>query len=399
MPAEEINGWVSQMALGFHHHFPDEFGEFFVTNIDLDRTWAAYDGDRIVGTLRSFGTALTVPGPADVSAAALTNVTVAPTHRRQGFLTDMITSDLVASKDKGEAVGILIASEWPIYGRFGYGPAIQSSRYEVDSAALQWLRPSEGVIELVDRETMRREAQSLYDTWRPTQPGAIGRTDYWWDRALRRIEAPGDEPPKERNGLYRSAEGNLEGYVRYETKLEWDIMRPKGTLELKELVSLTPAAYQALWDYCASVDLIVRMEAFDRAIDEPLALLLMNGRHVKETGRYDFIWLRLLDVIVALEGRRYENEGRIVLELVDDLGLSGGRYAIEGGPDGASCKATQEQPDLTMPIATLGSAYLGGESFARLHAGRWLEEDRAGAVTRADQMFHTARAPWCNTWF
>jgi predicted acetyltransferase len=399
LPQEDISGWVDQMTLGFHYHLPETFPEYLLTTIDLDRTWAAYDDEKVVGTLRSFATELTVPGPAGVAAAALTNVTVAPTHRRRGLLTEMITSDLRASKEAGEAVGILIASEWPIYGHFGYGPAVQGAKYHVDSAVLQWRRPSAGSVELVDRATMRQQAQAIYEAWRVTQPGAIGRSDRWWDRALSQIEVPGDDPPKERNGLYRSATGQLEGYVRYGTKTDWEGMRPKGKLELNELISLTPAAYQGLWEYCASVDLLVEIEAGDRPIDDHLSLLLVNGRHVKETMRYDFIWLRLLDVVSALEGRRYENEGRVVFEVVDDLGLAAGRFLLEGGPDGASCKETDHSADVTIPVAALGAAYLGGESFARLSAAGWLEEDSSGALARADQMFHTARAPWCNTWF
>jgi predicted acetyltransferase len=399
LPKQDIVGWVDQMTLGFHHNLPETFPEHLLTTIDLERTWAAYDGAKVVGTLRSFATELTVPGPAEISAAALTNVTVAPTHRRRGLLTGMITSDLKASKELGEPAGILIASEWPIYGHFGYGPAVQGAQYHVDTAALQWRRPSEGTVEIVDRTTMRTAARAVYETWRVTQPGAIGRDDHWWDRALHQIEVPGDDPPKERNGLYRSPAGEIEGYVRYHTKADWEGMRPKGRLELDELVAVTPAAYQALWDYCASVDLLVEIQAGDRPIDDHLQLLLVNGRHVKQTMRFDFIWVRVLDTVAALEGRRYQGEGRVVIEVVDDLGLTGGRFALEGGADGASCKATGETADLTMPVGTLGAAYLGGESFKRLQAAGWLDENTAGSVRRADQMFLTPGAPWCNTWF
>ena len=59
--------------------------------------------------------------------AALTNVTVAPTHRRRGLLRRMITNDLRSAADRGEPVGIPIASEYPIYGRFGYGAAAEGA--------------------------------------------------------------------------------------------------------------------------------------------------------------------------------------------------------------------------------------------------------------------------------
>ena len=48
---------------------------------------------------------------------------MAPTHRRQGLLRRMLEPDLAASKERGEPVGMLIAAEFPIYGRFGYGSA------------------------------------------------------------------------------------------------------------------------------------------------------------------------------------------------------------------------------------------------------------------------------------
>ena len=70
---------------------------------------------------------MTVPGGVG-SCAALTNVTVAATHRRRGLLTAMLTRDLADSVERGEIVGALIAAEYPIYGRFGYGPAVETRR-------------------------------------------------------------------------------------------------------------------------------------------------------------------------------------------------------------------------------------------------------------------------------
>ena len=56
----------------------------------------------------------------------LTNVTVSATHRRRGLLNRMMAPDLDVAKEQGEAASILIAAEYPIYGRFGYGPATQN---------------------------------------------------------------------------------------------------------------------------------------------------------------------------------------------------------------------------------------------------------------------------------
>jgi predicted acetyltransferase len=397
--ASEIDSWVRCMGVGFLYTVPDGYGQYFLGDIDLDRTWGAFDGDRVVGTLRSFPTPFTTPGPAEVEVAALTNVTVAPTHRRRGLLSAMITSDLRASADRGEPVGILIASEYPIYGRFGYGAAIEAASYSVDLATARFRGPGIGSVELVDLVTMRTEAPGIYERFRARQPGSIGRNARWWDRVLHQVEVPGAKKPEGYGALYRSPEGGVEGYVRYRATQSTDHMRPTGELTVDELVAVTPAAYERLWRYCCEVDLVVTVRAGDRAVDEPLGWLLTDGRALRQAGRYDFVWVRVLDVAVALAARRYAVEGRIVIEVADPLGLAGGRFALDGGPAGATCTRSDESADLSMPVDALGSLYGGGVSAHVLHDIGRIDEHRPGAMDRAAVMFRTSTPPWCSTWF
>lgn len=395
----EIQDWVRQLSVGFHFEVAPGFPEYVLGTIDLDRAWASFDGERVVGTLRSWATELTVPGPRQVRAAALTNVTVAPTHRRQGRLTEMIDADLRASAARGEAVGVLIASEYPIYGRFGYGPATQSARYTVMTKEATFRRPPTGTVELSDLATLREEGPALYDRFRVSQPGSIERSASWWDRSLRRVEVPGDEPAKGQVALYRSPTGELEGYLRYDAASDWDGMRPQGVLHLRELLSTSRAAYAALWSFCCGVDLLTTIDAGQRSTDEALPHLLTDGRAVKLAGVADFMWVRVLDVCAALSGRNYAVPGRLVMEVTDAMGISGGRFAVEGGHDGATCTPTTQSAQLTVPVDVLGSAYLGGASLRTLEFAGRLDEHQAGAVARADAMFRDARPPWCTTWF
>ena len=397
--AGEIDAWVRQLGVSFNFEVAPGLPEYTLTTIDLDRSWASFDGDRIVGTLRSFETPFTVPGPREVRAAALTNVTVAPTHRREGRLTAMMERDLRDSADRGEPIGILIAAEYPIYGRFGYGPAADSARYRVRTTGIEFRDEVRGTVELTDRAALRAEAPGLYDRFRAQQPGSIGRPAHWWDRALNAVEVPGADPPKGQVAQYRSAVGELEGYVIYDAKSEWDGMRPNGVLNLRELLSVSPAAYQALWSFCCGVDLLTTVEAGERPTDELLPYLVTDGRAVNLEMRADFVWVRVLDVCAALAGRTYATPGRLVIEVVDPLGFASGRYALEGGPDGARCGRTTESAALTLPVDALGSIYLGGVAARTLELAARAEEHAAGAISIADAMFRSSRAPWCNTWF
>jgi predicted acetyltransferase len=397
--AEEMTAWLGQRGVGFMRHEPEGMSEFFLAQVDLDRTRGAFDGPAVVGTLRSFATDLTVPGLSTVRASALTNVTVAPTHRRNGVLTAMITEDLRDSAARGEAVSILIASEYPIYGRFGYGAATDVARYELVHDQTRFRQPSRGSVELVDLPGLRREAPRVYDRFRAAQIGAISRGDDWWDRATRTTPIPGAEPRKGFQAIYRSTSGEVDGYVLYEGKLDSDDMRKTGTLTVEELTAVTTDAYQALWSFCCGVDLLTKSLAANRAVDELLPLLLEDGRALRLLGQHDFLWIRILDVAVALGARTYAEEGRLVLDVVDDLGLTSGRFALEAGGPRASCTTTSEEPDLVVHVASLGAAYLGGTSWMRLRAAARVTECKDGAIERADRLFASSGAPWCNTWF
>ncbi|HXQ61741.1 MAG TPA: GNAT family N-acetyltransferase [Acidimicrobiales bacterium] len=397
--ASEIDGWTACMATGFLSHPADGEGEYRLGDMDLSRTWGAFDGPRAVGTLRSFPTPLTVPGPSEVPSAALTNVTVAPTHRRRGLLTRMITNDLRASADRGEPVGILIASEYPIYGQFGYGAAVDAATYTVDTRTARFLRPGTGSVELVDLATLRHEGPPVYERVRAGQPGAIGRTERWWDRTLHQVEVPGTTPVQGYQAVYRAPDGDVQGYVRYTATQEWDHMRPKGTVSIIELVTATPDAYLRLWRFCCEVDLTTRVQAGDRSIHEPLVWLLRDGRSLRQTGRFDFIWVRVLDVAAALSARRYPADGRLVIEVTDPLGIAAGRFALDGGPAGATCAPTGATADLTFPVDALGSVYLGGTSVLALAGAGRVDEHSNGALALADSMFRSAVTPWCSTWF
>jgi predicted acetyltransferase len=191
----------------------------------------------------------------------------------------------------------------------------------------------------------------------------------------------------------------VQGYLRYSAAQDWDHMRPKGTISVAELVAATDDAYLRLWRYCCEVDLITRVQASDRPIDENLVWLLRDGRDLRQTGRFDFLWVRVLDVAASLSARRYSTEGRLVIEVTDPLGIAAGRFALDGGPAGATCTATGDTADLTVPVDSLGTVYLGAMSVAALGRAGRIDEHTVGALTRADAMFHSAITPWCSTWF
>jgi predicted acetyltransferase len=111
----------------------------------------------------------------------------------------------------------------------------------------------------------------------------------------------------------------------------------------------------------------------------------------------DFLWLRILDVPVALAARRYSCAGELVLDVDDPTCAdNAGCYRLETD-EAATCERTREGADLALRIEDLSAAYLGGVSFSALSRAGRIQQRRPGAVERADRLFASQPAPWTVT--
>ncbi|WP_369247527.1 GNAT family N-acetyltransferase [Streptomyces sp. R41] len=366
-----------------------------------ERTLGAFDGARCVATFRSFPQELTTVGGTPVPANAISNVAVTATHRRRGVLSRMMARDLAAAKERGDVVATLIAAEYPIYGRYGFGPATSTTEWTIDvpRAGLdpRWSGPPDGGrIDLVDAEDVRKIGPELHERFRRIQPGAVSRTDRWWQintGVLRLDSAPWTEPFY---AVYRSPAGEIEGLVSYESDDKWgDAKQPLNTADVNWLIAVTPEAERALWQYLCSIDWITRVKTGWRAPDDLLPHVLPDPRAAHVTTQADWLWVRILDVVRALEARTYAGTGTLVLEVTDRDGLSAGRYRLDAGPDGASCASTTLAAELTLDVGELAALWLGDESAVRLVALGRIREEREGAASVADALLRTSRRPWC----
>ncbi|WP_055484411.1 GNAT family N-acetyltransferase [Streptomyces sp. WMMB 322] len=401
---DELPEWYRALAVGFLRggSAPEEEAAALGRDVDPDRTQGAFDRGRCVGTFRTFSQELTVPGGTTLPSCAVTNVTVSPTHRRRGLLTRMMGSALDAAKERGDAFASLISAEYPIYGRYGFGPASWTSEWEVDVPRSgldpRLSGPDDGSrLDLADGEEIRRVGPALHERFRTQQhrQGVIDRPDRWWARHTGQLRFPADDFTPPFHAVHRDAQGEPQGFVSWTVRERWDNKLPHNTAEVKCLTALTPSAERALWLFVLSVDWITRVRSGHRAPDDVLPLLLPDPRAARLDTHADFLWLRPLDVPRMLEARSYPVQGRLVLDLHDEAGPAGGRYLLEAGPDGATCKATHEDPDLALDIAELGALYLGDESAVRLASLGRVEERREGAALSADTLLRTPRRAWC----
>jgi predicted acetyltransferase len=413
LPVDEVEDWAATMATAFLDQSGDDEHRRWVDVLrlswDAERRWGARADGRWVGTLGSWDRTLTVPAydgkPADVPADALAMVSVAATHRRRGLLTAMLTDSLRAARERGDAVSILFAAEWPIYGRFGYAPASISASYTLRPRTPGGsLTPSgDGSVRQVDAEEMRALAPAVFDVARHLRAGNIDRPRQWWDRrfGLGGYPPPGSGAKVPTNVVHEGRDGP-DGFVAWTSGGSFDIDGTTGAIDVVDLCAVGEAAYRDLWAYLTGIDLVGEIRTSAHPPDEPLRWLLHDGRALRQTYAGDGLWLRILDLPAALSARRYAVADRLVFDVVDDDigGFVGGRFVLEGGPDGARCApSTVDSADLRVHQRALAAAYLGGFSLHGQAIGGRVDELTPGALRRADAMFATPHAPWCATRF
>ena len=96
---------------------------------------------------------------------------------------------------------------------------------------------------------------------------------------------------------------------------------------------------------------------------------------------FDGLWLRLVDVGAALAGRSLA-DGRVTLDVRADplVPDNVGTWTVENG----AAKRSRRRADVRLDVQALGSAYLGGFTFAELARAGRVEEVARGGIARAD---------------
>ena len=310
----------------------------------------------------------------------------------------MMTEDLAAAKADGVAMAALTASEASIYGRFGYGVATSERSIKVDTSARFVVDHTPvGSVEVADPKVLLELAPVIFDRLHRLTPGSVGRHEFYRQFASGSISRDDGEDPKVKVALHYGADGGVDGYVSYKFG-GWS--STPYTMEVLDLVAATRAAYLELWQYLGAIDLVECVSWEEAPVDDPLPWALRDPRCVDGSAARDMLWLRILDVKKALAARYYPGDGRLVLNVSDPLGLTGGTFALAVDRGAAVVTdAGDADVDLELDVSALSSMYLGGVHPVTLAAAGKIREKAAGAASRAAGMFAVERPAHCLTHF
>ncbi len=333
---------------------------------------------------------------AGLPVAGVTTVGTFPPYRRRGYLRRIMQAYFQRLHEEGERpVAILYASLAAIYQRYGYAVVSTQYSYQVDPRYIQFARPQPVPGRL--RELGEDEFPVLVDLYRQfrrDRTGYLHRGRAMWDAGVLA------KPPA--NGfLHRvlyEEEGQPLAYVVY--TVQPGIGRlPSHQLSVRDLVWLTPVAYQAVWEYLARFDLVATITWPRVPEDDPLPHLVLEP---KQLGRasVDGLLGRVVDVARALPARPYDHEGVLTFEVVDELcPWNAGRWRLEAAAGEGRVERTDEGPQLVMPVSTLAMLVFGQVSASQAARMGRLGVNQPDALPRWDDVMRTRYRPACADMF
>ncbi|SFN77898.1 GNAT family N-acetyltransferase [Mycetocola miduiensis] len=385
---QETRGWLQADARGFHaKRFTETSlarvssglvtdGQTLAGTYARSRQEASLPAEYPVATFASFPKTLNVGGGRMLPAHLISSVTVRPTHRRRGLLRRMMTDNLAVAAAEGFAIAALTASEATIYRRFGFGPAAWTRDIEVSTdARFRLLTVPRGSCDQIEARALTDIGPRVFARFHAGQTGSVDRHVGIWHHVSGIADSDGQEDRSVRAAAHYDDEGVIDGYVSY--RVTGDLR----TVKLLDFVAADDNAALGLWHYLASIDLTETVTWKQGRLDEPLSWALENPRLLQVRAVEDWLWLRILDPIAALEARPYSSTGRLILRIVDSLGHASGVFQLTVTDAGATVTRDDDaSPDLDLDVWVLGSLYLGGADPLSLAAGGQLVEHSPGAV-------------------
>lgn len=352
------------------------------------------DGDAIVGTFCDYPWRVSL-GAGTIPFWAITDVGVAPTHRRRGMLRDMMTDSLQRAVDAGMPMAALTVSEGSIYGRFGFGVAGPLWRVELTARDVELRQSVPGGVRFIEPSDLEPHLEDLFETTRTTWPGIHPMTQHR-HAVLGRYDWDADKVPTDR---YAAVHENDAGVV--DAALVWkytkDGREDVGTVLLVECLWGAPSGIWSLLEFCANVDLIDVIVLPGAPPVDQLRAVLKNPRAVSVKRQSDGMWFRPLDIAACVAARPWGADGEVTIRITDPLGHAEGtwRIRVQDGR-GSAERVTDDVSAMTITVDTFASL-LGDARFADLAlAGR---VQNVADVAQVDRILGAAPTPWHNVGF
>ena len=335
-----------------------------------------------------------------VPVAGLTAVGVHPDHRRRGLLTAMMRHHFEQTRREGIHVTALHASEPGIYGRHGYGLASLELEVEVGRGTTftaphlddQAAAISTRLATITDQGVTERRRNVDLDLMSQCVGTIVGHDAFY--AALNHVSPAAMREGEAPRILFATYDGRDVGYVVFRRTHKWPNSRPAAEVDVRQL-SGAPAARLALARRVVDLDLAGTIKLHGVAESDPLLSWVQGPRGLGDVRPFDSLWVRPVDLPEALALRGYEADCDVVVEVADEPApWNAGRWRIRVKEGTVDVTRTDDAAEVSLPVAALGAAYLGGGNLVALHRAGVIAEHRPGAVGELWRAFRTDVGPY-----
>jgi GNAT superfamily N-acetyltransferase len=382
---------VEEQLVGLHAH------QRFAAEVDGAET-GTYPG--VYGV---FPLTLSVPGADDevrqVPCAGLTWVGVHPDHRRKGVLTAMLRHHFEqVHEQEGTYVSALHASEPAIYGRHGYGLASLELEVRLDRGTSLTAPHLEDAAASVTTQLATASDPDVPKRLRECHlAGAdlgavVGDAGYYARICHELPEELRDKEPW--RVLFARRDGVDVGFAMFRRTHKWERGRPAGELSVWAVVG-DPAAQLTLVRRLVDFDLMGTVKVGTVGVDGPLLRWVGGPRSTADVATYDSLWVRLVDLPEALQGRAWSAPCDVVVEVSDSSApWNHGSWRLHADDAGtATVERASTESDVRLDVEALGAAYLGGGNLLAMQRAGLVAERRPGAVAELWRALRTDVAP------
>ncbi len=290
--------------------------------------------------------------PAEMGGIAAVNAH--PAYRRRGYAGKLMRAAIDGMREREMPLSMLDPFAHAFYRAYGWELATEAVKYELSPTELPTSAEQRRVRAYDPTGGDLSRMAELFDGWAATRPCSVRRGEGRWLQYLARKDEEG--------AVYEGEDGEIQGYLLY--KQSEGTGDPPNTLDVSELVAITPAAREALVSFMGAYDPRMYTVKLSTPPGEPLHPYLPDS-YVRARLEPEFM-LRLVDVEAALGLLERAVDEPIVLDVSDDVvPENSGSYTLTSGGVTRGAEAEVRASLDARRLAQLYAGYLPAAQLAR----------------------------------
>ncbi|SFK79544.1 Predicted acetyltransferase [Halogranum rubrum] len=282
-----------------------------------------------------------------------------PESRRKGYVADLLGELHREFREESIAFAVLWPFEYAFYRRFGYAMTNKSLSVTVAPTELDDVVPDPtGSFRRLDADDYA-ELDPVHREW-ATEALGLRRTEGWW--RYRAFQGWRKDPY-----VYgwTDDEGTLRGYLFYVVEEDGDDKR----MDVYELAATDEMARGQLLRFCRDHDSQVDSVRIRSHVDETRLLDTLSDPRAAEMTVRPGPMLRIVDVEAAIDALSFSDDGTgsVTLAISDDhCDWNDGTFELTVDEDGATCRPTDHEADVSLDIGALSQLAVGALSVDEL---------------------------------